>query len=277
MDLAHKKTDKLLAKLERRLQLEYSKQFVGIKRQLAEMLGEIQGKDLTPLERYNLAIKYNRLNKLQDSITDTLQNATLEGVKDVNSTLVDIYKENYNEMARTAIVLFSVTKPEIKAPKKVGQEIQETQSPLNKMALDNVKGKTLLSQQIGRQITQGTMNGDDIDELINKIRKVTEAKLSDIVRIARTQTTRVENLARQDVLDNYEAPDGYEKTKTWRTVVDGNEREAHLKANNQEVLYNQYFDVGGEKLYYPADPNGSAGNVINCRCSMELGIRKVKK
>jgi len=28
------------------------------------------------------------------------------------------------------------------------------------------------------------------------------------------------------------------------------------------------FDVDGEDLQYPGDPAGSAGNTINCLCSM---------
>ncbi len=31
---------------------------------------------------------------------------------------------------------------------------------------------------------------------------------------------------------------------------------------------NEAFDVGGEALMYPGDPSGSAGNTINCRCTV---------
>jgi hypothetical protein len=34
------------------------------------------------------------------------------------------------------------------------------------------------------------------------------------------------------------------------------------------VPFNSKFSVGGESLQRPGDPNGSASNVINCRCSM---------
>lgn len=43
-------------------------------------------------------------------------------------------------------------------------------------------------------------------------------------------------------------------------------RIAHIAANGQVRDVNQPFDVGGEKLMYPRDPNGSADNTINCHC-----------
>lgn len=41
----------------------------------------------------------------------------------------------------------------------------------------------------------------------------------------------------------------------------------HWKAHRQVVANSEPFIVSGEQLLYPGDPNGSAGNVINCRCS----------
>ncbi len=60
-------------------------------------------------------------------------------------------------------------------------------------------------------------------------------------------------------------PDG--ATKTWETTSD-NPRPAHEDADGQEVPIDEPFDVDGEDLDYPGDPNGSDGNVINCMCIM---------
>jgi len=55
--------------------------------------------------------------------------------------------------------------------------------------------------------------------------------------------------------------------KTWETVGDDKVRPAHVDADGQTVLEHEFFNVGGEDLYYPRDLGGSAGNVVNCRCS----------
>ncbi len=49
---------------------------------------------------------------------------------------------------------------------------------------------------------------------------------------------------------------------------DSKTREDHAEADGQEVGMDEPFDVGGEQLMYPGDPAGSAGNVINCRCTV---------
>jgi hypothetical protein len=39
-------------------------------------------------------------------------------------------------------------------------------------------------------------------------------------------------------------------------------------ASKPAIPIDDFFDVGGEKLKYPGDPRGSAGNVIQCRCAV---------
>ena len=54
--------------------------------------------------------------------------------------------------------------------------------------------------------------------------------------------------------------------REWVAAQGERTREDHSAANGQIVSMNQPFIVGGEELMYPGDPNGSAENVINCRC-----------
>ncbi len=57
--------------------------------------------------------------------------------------------------------------------------------------------------------------------------------------------------------------------KGWQTANDAKVRPAHAKAQidyTKGIPLNEPFIVGGEPLMYPGDPNGSIGNIINCRC-----------
>lgn len=54
--------------------------------------------------------------------------------------------------------------------------------------------------------------------------------------------------------------------KRWLKSGKLHPRVAHVQANNQIVPYNQPYLVDGEKLQFPRDPAGSAGNTINCGC-----------
>jgi uncharacterized protein with gpF-like domain len=85
-------------------------------------------------------------------------------------------------------------------------------------------------------------------------------------RIVRTEATNAANYATEQAAINLFP--GSDLTKTWKSGFDARVRDAHRAANGQVVPFNSKFSVGGESLQRPGDPNGSASNVINCRCSM---------
>ncbi len=54
--------------------------------------------------------------------------------------------------------------------------------------------------------------------------------------------------------------------KEWVAILDTATRSSHRIADGQVVNVKEPFDVGGEDLQHPRDPNGSAGNIMGCRC-----------
>jgi len=56
--------------------------------------------------------------------------------------------------------------------------------------------------------------------------------------------------------------------KTWRTIIDGRERDWHHEVNGTTIPITEPFEVGGELLMYPLDDSlgASADNIANCRC-----------
>jgi hypothetical protein len=80
--------------------------------------------------------------------------------------------------------------------------------------------------------------------------------------IARTETASAFNYASNETATDM-MPDG--ATKTWNTTSE-NPRPAHDEADGQTVDINDSFDVGGEDLQFPGDPDGSPDNIINCMC-----------
>ena len=61
---------------------------------------------------------------------------------------------------------------------------------------------------------------------------------------------------------------GLRLQKEWVATSGGRTRSAHARADGQVVDMDQPFIVDGERLRYPGDPSGSAGNIINCRCGV---------
>jgi len=84
------------------------------------------------------------------------------------------------------------------------------------------------------------------------------------LRLVRTESARAGNYGiEQSALKVYA---GRKLKKRWMTSMDGRERAWHGAANGQEVDFDKPFLVGGEYLQRPGE--GSARNVVNCRCSM---------
>ena len=85
-------------------------------------------------------------------------------------------------------------------------------------------------------------------------------------RLVRTEATNAANYATLTSASDLFA--GSEMMKQWIAGRDARVRPAHQAAQGQIVPFNKKFLVGGESLNHAGDPAGSAGNVINCRCSV---------
>jgi len=110
-------------------------------------------------------------------------------------------------------------------------------------------------------------------------------RMAQAIRITPIYAYRSRVIARTEVTGaaNYAANEGAKRTglamkKVWisdqtdRTRHLPRDRFDHLNANGQTVDMNESFLIqskfGVEPLAYPGDPNGSAANIISCRCGV---------
>jgi len=85
-------------------------------------------------------------------------------------------------------------------------------------------------------------------------------------RLVRTEATNAANYATLESATDMFGQENLQKE--WMTSVDGRERPAHRAVDGDIVDFKERFNVGGELLFQPGDPFGSAKNVVNCRCSV---------
>lgn len=131
---------------------------------------------------------------------------------------------------------------------------------------ENTRAQIQFSLQQG--IEQG-LPARDIARLIT--RRAPEVNRTRAVRIARTEAVTAAN--RAQLLSHEASPFVYEKS--WLPVVDNRTRPAHIAMNprNFIALWDNFI-VGGEEMIAPGDATASAGNVINCRCSMLYQLKR---
>lgn len=100
-------------------------------------------------------------------------------------------------------------------------------------------------------------------------------------RAAQVQA-RAETIARTETLRNVHAGvsaafeqaisrgdiDADQLEKEWHHAGGGRySRPDHVALDGTKVAWGDTFEAGGEQLQYPGDPNASAANVANCRCT----------
>lgn len=118
--------------------------------------------------------------------------------------------------------------------------------------------------QIRAMILRGQEEGLGVAEIGRAIRgRVPQFSALRANVIARTETHFAAGFGNQAAAE----ATGIDLEKEWIAAIDGRERTEHADADGQSVQMRQMFQVGGEDLMYPGDANGSADNVINCRCA----------
>lgn len=108
-------------------------------------------------------------------------------------------------------------------------------------------------------------HGKPINDIASAI--LSESSITSRARatvIARTETHGAANFGANEAAK----ATGLKLQKEWVASNDERTRSAHAAADGDIVEMDQPFTVGGEKLMFPGDPDGSAGNVINCRCAV---------
>lgn len=124
-------------------------------------------------------------------------------------------------------------------------------------------------QELKTSFELGVAEGENIAQLLARVELIMGGRIrSTPETIARTEIISAMN---KGTLESWRQT-GVVKRKTWLATLDDRVRDPHAQAHGQTVAFDEAFVVDGERLQHPGDPNGSAGNVINCRCSMTAEV-----
>ena len=133
--------------------------------------------------------------------------------------------------------------------------------------------QTTLNDVLGA-VQSGLDDGDGTDEIARAISGVTAFSPYRSATAARTETHAAALFAQIESGRQAESDLDIELVKTWLPTLDDRTRDAHAEMSDYGAIpLDEKFIVGGEEMDRPGDPAGSAGNVINCRCTLTLGPR----
>lgn len=130
-----------------------------------------------------------------------------------------------------------------------------------------VRDMTLdVARQVGDSLREGTHAGESVDKLADRVGRTFTANEARARTIARTEVVSSVNGAEAEQIGELTRR-GLAFDKRWLATRDERTRPSHAEADGQVVASDQPFVVGGSELAFPGDPNGPAGEVINCRCT----------
>jgi len=125
---------------------------------------------------------------------------------------------------------------------------------------------------LNRLLKTAFQSGDSITEVIKAGLQAKGLSVYRADTIARTETHQAALYASQRNVRRIASEVAVTVKKRWIPVFDERTRINHAVMAGKTVGMDDWFIVGGERMQRPGDPNGSAGNVINCRCVMGYDI-----
>lgn len=154
----------------------------------------------------------------------------------------------------------------LKTDSKLSRKYYKGNPLKNRVAENYDLLKTRVRSNLSRGIAQGQSWGDVAKNIASGMNSPLRRAMNDSMRIARTEGHRVNQ---QGFLDagKKAKKKGADIVKQWDATLDGNTRAEHRAIDGTIVEWDEYFNVGGEKMKAPSI-GGSARNVCNCRCCL---------
>lgn len=123
-----------------------------------------------------------------------------------------------------------------------------------------------LTDYIRQLIFDKVQTGRSNDEIAREIR----ARAPEIgrVRAATIARTETHGAALAGIEKSMKAKRIRVKKKTWWSAQDSRVRATHVAVHGTTIPVDEKFQVGDSEMERPGDPEGSAEEVINCRCSV---------
>ena len=309
-DKAREWTDKKLAKMEREISLMYKKSAKDLYKKWDAYIGrgdkriQTLEKDLRDAFKVGdeqvIAEVEERLKKAKEaftykndyykhmlnSITYDMAQVNNDVRAYVNGQLPEIYAKNYaqaNEIVKGMKLDFALPNEQAIKARILEGKVKTPFMRTDKF-IKIPKDQRWNTKFINSQVMQGIIQGEDMRTISKRIFPEIQAKNGGLpernrasaIRNARTLVTGAENQGKHDSYE-FLSDNGLVIKQVWIATGDDRTREAHLEMDGQEVEIGEPFIAinrdGSEcELEYPADPNGDAEQVYNCRCALTARV-----
>ena len=297
LDAGQAETAKLIEKVEKRVNKEYSQATKDMQKKLNNYLKSFESKDkamqkqladglITEKQykdwRYGQIMVGKRWQEQLDVLSKDLENSRQIAMNIVSGELPSAYAIGHNygtylvengSKLNTSYTLYdrdTVAKLMKDRPKLLPDP---TKGSKTQKALQEKRIQRWSKAKMTSAVAQGVLQGEAIPKIASRLRNVTDMSYRASIRNARTMLTSSENLGRQASFERAQDM-GIEMEKQWLATLDDRTRDSHALMDGERVPLDENFSNG---LEYPADPSGDPEEIYNCRCTMVTAIKGFEK
>lgn len=238
------------------------------KKECIEKIAQLSEKEsLNPANLQSIIYQKKYQEVLLMQINSTLSNLQTDNYKTIDDYLNKCYEEGFTG------ALYSINKQGIPiiAPIDNKQVIQaiyndtKLSQGLYERLGENVEElKISIKSNVSRGIVEGKSWTEVASGIANDMNTPFKKAMNNAMRIARTEGGRVQQQAQMDACRKAVAR-GADIVKQWDSTLDGRTRDSHRAMDGEVRELEEKFSNG---LLHPKDKNGSAAEVVNCRCVM---------
>ena len=289
-DPAHKKTEEVLKRTEKRIKEEYEKAQKEIYEKATDYMRRFKIKDeiwqkwvaeqsKTPEEyrkwRESQIMAGERWKALQNTIATDMYNANMASNNIASSFIPEIYAINFNfgtyEVESTLGIDTGFTLYNKDAVMRIIEKdpaIYKRPGAATAKAIKEGKIIRWNKQKVQSVMLQGILQGESIPNLAKRLAKETcDSDYRTAIRNARTMATGIQNAGRLDAYARAESM-GIIMEQEWRSVLDNRTRHNHRLLDGQRRKIGEPFEVEGVKILYPGDIGAPSDMIYNCRCAV---------
>lgn len=236
---------------------ELKKMYEEAERQIDEKIQMLMTDELTQSKIYQ--VEYQKTLKSQiGTILDNMNSNNYDSIQDY---LKNSYQDGYIG------AMYSLQQQGIPLIMPIDQE-----QVVKAIQLDSKLSGTLyeamgvntndLKKSIRNEVSRGISNAYSYQDIARNINNSMGIGLNKSIRIARTEGHRVNQQSTYDAMEKAKKK-GANVVKQWDATLDAKTRTSHQQVDGEIRELDETFSNG---LRFPGDPQGSAAEVINCRC-----------
>lgn len=285
MNAGQLETEAELKRLEKKIKKEYAQAKKEVQKKLDDYLKKFKAQEkewrkkldsgeITSTEYkdwyYNKVMTGKRWVAMRDTLAEDLTNVNVIANDMVRGSMLNTFAINHNygtyEIENGLNINTSYT---LYDADTVANLIENDPDILKRPSLDKNLDKRWNKKLFQMHTLQGIAQGESIEKLSKRVAfGTTQRDMISAIRNARTATTCAQNAGRTQSYQRA-VNMGIELYQVWLAALDSRTRSSHRHMDGEKVKVIKGKQVKfSNGLRYPADPDGRAEEVWNCRCTL---------